>query len=188
MKTSPDIASPVDRAPNAPVPPRIAPVLITREGEQALRRELATLRREVEVELPRRLRRAREFGEAAGNDDLLQLREEEAVTSARINGLLRILATAKIVEPDARNGGVAAVGSLVELRIGGETIERRLLGSHEPVGSDGMSVASPIGRAVVGHPAGVSVVAEMPGGRMRTIGILAVDGRRSPSAELPAAA
>ena len=188
MTTTPDIASPAGRVPNAPVPPRIAPVLITQEGEQALRRELAALRREVEVELPRRLRLAREFGEAAGNDDLLQLREEEAVTSARINGLLRILATAKIVEPGVSSGGVAAVGSRVELRIGGKTIERRLLGSHEPVGSDGMSVASPIGRAVVGHPAGARVVAEMPGGRVRTIEILAIDGHRSPSAELPAAA
>ena len=53
-----------------------APILMTREGELALREELARLREEVEVQLPKRLRQAREFGEASGNDDYLQILEE----------------------------------------------------------------------------------------------------------------
>lgn len=187
MNATRDIAMPTDPAAAAAAPPRIAPVLITQEGEQALRRELAVLREELEVKLPRRLRLAREFGEPAGNDDLLQLREEEAITTARLNGLQRILATAQIVDPDDVVAGVATVGSQVKLRVGGKTIERRLLGSHEPVGADGMSVASPIGRAVIGHPAGAKVVAEMPNGDRRTLELLEV-GPPTPSAKLPAAA
>ena len=72
---------------------------MTREGELALREELARLREEVEVQLPKRLRQPREFGEASGNDDYLQILEEEAITTARINSLSRALAMARIIDP-----------------------------------------------------------------------------------------
>lgn len=158
-----------------------APILMTREGELALREELARLREEVEVQLPKRLRQAREFGEASGNDDYLQILEEEAITTARINSLSRALAMARIIDPAEELEGVATVRSRVTMRVAGTIIERRLLGSHEPVGPDEMSVGSPIGKAIMGRSAGESVIVELPGGEVRSLEILAVVSEDPPS-------
>lgn len=189
MQAPTDITAAEARIAAIPLSPApIAPALISREGEQALRRELAALCEEIDVQLPRRLRLAREFGDGSNNDEMMQIREEEAVVSVRINGLRQILAIAKVVDPSEASSGIAGIGSRVRLRIGEEVVERRLLGAHEPIGDDGMSVASPIGRAVVGHAAGAKLVAEMPNGAVRTLEILAVDHGVQSSAELPAAA
>ena len=51
-------------------------------------------REEIDVQLPQRLREAREFGAPSENDDYLQIREE-AVTVARANSLSQILAAVK---------------------------------------------------------------------------------------------
>lgn len=165
-----------------------AGILISREGEQALQRELARLREEVEIQFPLRLRQAREFGEAADNDELLQIREEEGVLMARIVGLVRVLAEATVVDPSESSSGLASIGSLVTLRIGEKTVERRLLGSHEPMGSDGISAGSPIGSAILGRSAGEDTTAELPSGELRKIEILAVRPAIETSPELLSAA
>lgn len=163
------------------LPPKIASVLMTREGERALRGELASLREEIDVQLPQRLREAREFGAPSENDDYLQIREEQAVTVARANSLSQVLAAATVIDPSEPSAGVATIGSLIRLRVSGKTIERRLLGAHEPLGSNGMSVASPIGRAILGRPAGAKVAAEMPTGEIRTLEIVAIRSQQHPA-------
>lgn len=152
------------------------PVMISREGEQALRRELAELLDERDRQLPRRLQRAREFGEATGNDDYLQILEEEAVSSARIRKITAILASAQVVDAGAEQG-IAGIGSTITLKISGKEVERRLLGAHEPIGDDGVSVASPIGSAVLGCRAGETVSAELPSGKTVELEVVAVHAR-----------
>lgn len=151
-----------------------ASILMTPQGLHALRRELDLLQAEIEVELPRRLRQAREFGEASGNDDYLQIREEEAVIAARIAGLRRTLAAATVADPSEFSTGSAGIGSLVTIRSEDGTFERRLVGGHEPTGSDGMSAASPVGRAIIGKRPGDEVDVEMPSGEIRSFAVLAV--------------
>jgi transcription elongation GreA/GreB family factor len=79
-------------------PGQVPRALIIREGEQALLKELARLRRELAVEFPDRLRQALSFGEAHRNDDYLQIKEEEAVVASRIRRLETVLMAAQIVE------------------------------------------------------------------------------------------
>ncbi len=176
MEVAQHILRPLSSAHKSPAAPsaRIAPVLMTPEGEQALRRELTQLQDEVDVQLPDRLRQAREFGEAYGNDDYLQIREEQAVLAARIRSLSRILAVAKIVDPQVVFDGTATVGSTVTLRISGQIVQRRLLGSHEPIGADDMSVGSPVGRTILGRSAGETVLVELPSGETRSVEVLGV--------------
>lgn len=175
MTTAPDIHSPVNPISGAtPDPAPTRSIMISREGEEALRRALAELLDEREHQLPRRVQRAHEFGEAVQNDDYLQIAEEEAVNSARIRNLRAILASARVIDPGDGNDGVAGLGSIVTLGMAGKQIERRLLGAHEPTGSDGFSVASPIGRAILDTRPGETVVAELPDGRSIEIEVVAV--------------
>jgi transcription elongation GreA/GreB family factor len=68
-----------------------ARALITREGERALRDELARLRQQLAVEFPERLREALSFGEAHKNDDYPQAKQEEAVVASRLRHLDAVL-------------------------------------------------------------------------------------------------
>jgi transcription elongation factor GreA len=149
-------------------------VLISQTGEEALRRELAALLEERTEQLPRRLQRAREFGEATGNDEYLQIVEEQAVCNARIQGIRRILASAEVVDPGSEAGGSVTVGSTVTLMLDGRRIVRQVLGAHEPIGEDGVSAASPIGEAIVGRSIGDVVAADLPNGKSVDIEIVAV--------------
>jgi len=150
-----------------------ATIILTREGEEELRAKLAALREVIDVELPRRLRSAREFGEATDNDDYLQIREEEAVASARMRALAEVLATARIVDDDRAVADVVTVGSTVTIRAGGRTVARRLVGAYE-VDGDAVSASSPIGQAILGHSPGDRVVVELPSGAEQEIEIVAV--------------
>jgi transcription elongation factor GreA len=153
---------------------RPARITLTREGERELRARRDALRRHIDVELPRRLRSAREFGEATENDDYLQIIEEEAVSSARLQALEQILATAEVVEGEGAEVDVAAIGTVVTIRIGGETVERRIVGDYETIDGEGVSASSPIGTAILGRAAGETVTAELPNGAIRDLEIVAV--------------
>jgi transcription elongation factor GreA len=147
--------------------------LLTREGEQALRQELARLRHELQLEFPKRLREARPFGEAHGNDDYLQIKEEEAVIASRVGQLETLLATAQVVErPDATDGRVA-VGSTVRVEdiASGASSEHVLTGAHEWLAPTDISASSPMGRALLGRKVGDEVTVELPDGRSVVLSI-----------------
>jgi len=174
MPTGRDPINPTDPTGHRqPAPAAIPAILLTREGERELRAKLAALREVIDVELPRRLRSAREFGDATGNDDYLQILEEEAVASARMRALAEVLAAARIVEGGAGSANVVAVGSTVTIRTAGRMVSRRLVGAYEAAG-DAVSASSPIGRAVLGRSPGDRVLVELPNGAEQEIEIVAV--------------
>lgn len=147
-------------ADTAGVPPR---AVITREGEQALRAELERLHWELEGGMADRLREARAFGAPAGNDDYLQIQEEEIILAARAARLDELLGQALVVDPGSLDGR-AAVGTIVEVRNldSGELREYELVGGHEEPRPNAASVASPIGQALIGREAAEIVDVHLP--------------------------
>jgi transcription elongation factor GreA len=150
--------------------------LITHDGERALRGELARLRHELEVGFASRLRDAREFGDAAGNDDYLQIKEEETVLAAGIARLQALLATATVVDEADLASGVAVIGTLVVVRDvdSGLVDEHLLIGGYEALSPNAVSANSPVGRALMGRTAGDEVEVELPGHRKRRLRVVAV--------------
>ena len=171
-------------AERASQPPAPTAILLTREGERELRAKLEALQEEIRVELPRRMRSIREFGEATENDDYLQLLEEEAVVNARVRALTEVLAAARIVDAGDAATDVVGLGMTVTIRAGGKEMERRLVGAYEAVDGDSVSASTPIGQAIFGRSVGDEVVVELPNGTEQTLEIVAV---AIPGAE-PAAA
>jgi transcription elongation factor GreA len=152
---------------------------ITPQGYQRLRdelHELVTVRR---PEIARWLRDARaDGGEPGENLDLGEALDEQALLELRIAELQRRLAVARVVE--CAGDGTVSIGSHVRFRTSsGQTLAYQLVGAHE--GDPGrrlLSVASPVGEALLGRVAGDVVEVEAPGGTRR-LEILAVESSGS---------
>ena len=149
---------------------------ITRAGEEALRDELNRRRNELEIGFAERLRDARAFGEAAGNDEYLQIKEEEAVLTAGIARLEELLAAATVVSEVDVGNGVASIGTVVVVsdRDSGAVDEHVLIGGYEALTPNAASANSPIGRALMGRRAGDDVEVQLPRRRTRRLRVAAV--------------
>lgn len=138
--------------------------LISAEGYEQRCRELDALRTEARHELGERLREARQDGDLADNPALQGVFDEQAQLERRIALLEAQLAAAEIVAPVA--DGRVGIGTVVRVRDdGGATFELELVGPLESDASNGrVSIATPVGQALVGRRAGARVEAQTPGG------------------------
>jgi transcription elongation factor GreA len=150
---------------------------ITREGLERLSAELEELTTEGRREIAERLKHAA-AGEAnhAENGDYLDVREDQAWLERRIAVLEARLRSAQVVEPQHGNGRID-VGEWVRLRdLGsGERLEVELVGPLESDPTAGrISIASPLGRAIVGLRRGEIAKVDAPRGKRR-FKVLAVE-------------
>jgi transcription elongation factor GreA len=152
-------------------------VILTREGERAMRAELERLRRRLDGEFTDRLREARGFGASHENDEYLQIKEEEAVVASRMRQLESLLNTAEIVEGGSAGRGIVAIGSLVEVKnLGSAAVRKhRITGGFEPVEPGDVSANSPVGQALLGRSPGERVEVELPNGRTVAFEVVAVE-------------
>jgi transcription elongation factor GreA len=144
--------------------------LMTAASLAELRVELEQLRKRTRIEIAQRLREARSYGDGSNNDDYHAVREEQMVLEAKIASVEQTVARATVVTPDDAGHGVAAIGSSVSIQdLGsGETSHYQLSSAHRSVGSDVISAASPMGRALIGALPGAIVTVDLPSGRSRS--------------------
>jgi transcription elongation factor GreA len=151
--------------------------VITRDGFERLETELEQLISRGRREIAERLHHAA-TSEANRSEsaDYLVVREDQALLERRIALLEERLRTAQILEPQSADGRID-VGERVRLRDldSGERLEIQLVGPVESDASDGrISVASPLGRAIVGLRRGEIAEVDAPRGRLR-FKVLAVE-------------
>ena len=155
--------------------------LITREGYEHLCAEVAKLC-DARPELIERLRDARDNGNLDDNPTLYEVLEEQAQLEHRIAHLRRQLAAAKVVQPNA--DGIAGIGNSVRLRdlTTNEVVEYELVGGIEAnVGDSRVSIAAPVGRAVLGARAGEVVDVATPRGnvQLEVLEVRAISARKA---------
>lgn len=158
-------ARPVASPPRGSGPPAEA-VHLSAEGYARLEAELNELRAIRRPEVVRRVATAREHGDLKENAEYHAAREELGFLDGRANELQARLRAAVIVDtPDA--GGRASVGSTLVVETGGEETTLRLVGSAEAdLAAGRISVASPVGKALLGASAGDDVAVATPAGRV----------------------
>jgi transcription elongation factor GreA len=142
-------------------------LLITADGYERLRAELDWLRDEGRRELEERLRDARLDGDVVDNPALLEVLEEHVQLERRIAVLEDQLAQVRVVTPTS--DGVAGLGTRVRVRNveTGEIAEYELVGALEAdVGNGRVSVAAPVGKALVGRRKGDVVEVAIPRGSL----------------------
>jgi transcription elongation factor GreA len=160
------------RAPRASVarvvPPsaRAEPVPLTADAHARLEAELADLTRGRRRDVVARIKAARELGDLRENAEYQAAREEQSFLEGRIRLLEERLRNAVII--DESGGDRARIGSTVVLEHDGETITYTLVGSTESDPAAGrISVASPVGAALLKAVAGEDVEVRTPRGPVR---------------------
>jgi transcription elongation factor GreA len=133
-----------------------------------LQDELNIIERELRVDLPKEILRAREHGDLSENAEYKSAKERQSFVEGRKAQLQQRLAALSLVNLDKIPTDKAAYGSKVVL-YEYETekeIEYRLVSSEESDISKGMiSITSPIGRSLVGKTVGDSIEIVTPSGR-----------------------
>lgn len=144
---------------------------ITPEGFARLDAELRLLTMHRRAEVSAWLRDARADGDESA--DVAQALAEHDRLEARIAELESVLTASRVVEPPS--DGTAGIGTRVRVRSdGSRTLEFELVGEPEADARLGrLSIASPVGSALLGCVPGDRVEVQTPGG-LRRLELLSV--------------
>ena len=91
------------------------PVLLTKEGLQALEEELEQLVNVRRADVAERIRQARDFGDIAENAEYTEAKNEQSLVEGRIQTLEAMVRNAVLIEEESRERGVVAVGAQVNV-------------------------------------------------------------------------
>jgi len=152
--------------------------LITQEGLEKLREELAYLTTAKRREVAERIKEAREFGDIMENSEYDDAKNEQALLEQRIAQLEERVRRATVVDENHVNTDFVSVGVLVHVKDqkSGDSRKFQIVGSAEadPAVSK-LSNESPIGKALVGHKRGDVVTVEVPRGPKRKLKITKIE-------------
>jgi len=141
---------------------------ITREGYEALQKELDQLKT---VERPQNIRaieQARAHGDLSENAEYHAAKERQAYIEGRVNELGYKINQADIIETDLLSKEQVLFGARVVLENldTGEAVEYRVVGPDESdIGKGRISISSPLGKALLGKKPGDEIKIVAPGGK-----------------------
>ena len=143
-------------------------VPITKEGYDRLKKELVNLK---SVERPRNIKaieEARAHGDLSENAEFDAAKERQAFIEGRIQDLEYKLGNADVIDPEKLNKDNARFGCTVVLEnmATGDEVQYQLVGPDESDIKQGrISVASPLGQAIIGKEIGQEISIMAPGGK-----------------------
>lgn len=141
---------------------------ITPSGYENLKKKLTRLK---SVERPQNIKaieEARAHGDLSENAEFSAAKEKQRIIEALINELEYKIAQADVIDPDtlSKDRVVFASRVMLENIDTGEAVEYQLVGPEESDIETGLiSVASPLGKAVLGKVPGDEIVLDAPGGK-----------------------
>ena len=141
---------------------------ITPQGYETLKKELNHL---MSVERPnviKAIEEARSHGDLSENAEYEAAKERQGFIEGRVNELKYKIGNAQIIDPDRlpKDRAVFASKVLLSNVDTGEDVEYQLVGPDESdVNGGRISVASPLGRAIIGRRPGDEIILEAPGGK-----------------------
>jgi len=141
-----------------------------REVTQRLEQELKALEREFRVELPKEIRTAVAMGDLRENAEYKAALERQAYVRARISQLRERLAAINSLNLNQIPHGKIGMGtivSLADLDTDGEVTYELVFPELADLDKGMLSIASPIGRALLGKVEGDEVEVKIPAGKRR---------------------
>jgi transcription elongation factor GreA len=148
----------------------VGTIPITRNGYEALKKELETLK---SVERPKTITaiaEARAHGDLSENAEYHAARERQSFLEGRINELSSKLADVNVIDPDTAAKDRAMFGTtvLLENMDTGEEVTYQLVGPDESDIDKGLiSITSPLGKAILGKTPGEEITLQAPGGQRK---------------------
>ena len=143
-------------------------VPVTKEGYEALKKELEILVRVERPENIKAIEEARAHGDLSENAEFAAAKDRQAFIEGRINDLQFKLASADIILPDKLSKDKAVFGCkvLLENIDTGQDVEYQLVGPDESDIEKGrISVSSPLGKAILGKRPGDELTLQVPAGK-----------------------
>jgi transcription elongation factor GreA len=136
--------------------------------------EIQGLDRELRMDLPKEIRRARELGDLSENAEYQAAKERQRLVEARISMLKKRVAEIALLNLDRLPTDKVGLGSIVHVsENGGEAMVYRLVMPEEADATKGLiSPSSPIGRAFLNKEPGDEVSVQTPNGGIRRFEIL----------------
>ena len=128
--------------------------------------EIAALERELKVDLPKEIQRARELGDLRENAEYKSAKERQDIVNARIAMLKKRVGEISMINLDRIPHDRAGFGSTVHLLDeNGDAVIYQLVMPEEADAEKGMiSTSSPIGRAILNKEEGDEVSVVTPSG------------------------
>jgi transcription elongation factor GreA len=142
-------------------------VVLTDEGLRKLEEELEQLKTETRKEIAEKIKVALSFGDLSENSEYDEAKNEQAMVESRIIQLEAILKNVKLIDEEDIKTDAVSIGTKVKLLDieFNEEIEFYIVGSTESnPNKNRISDESPVGRALLGHKVGETIVADSPGG------------------------
>ena len=136
--------------------------------ERLIRRfeqEIAQLERELTQELPKEIKRAREHGDLRENAEYHAAKERQRFVETRVSMLRQRVSEIQLMNLEKIPRDRAGFGSKLTIRENGQEFVYELVMPEDSDPDRGfISVASPVGRALVGREEGDEVTAPTPAG------------------------
>jgi transcription elongation factor GreA len=127
--------------------------------------EIVILEHELQVDLPKEIKRARELGDLRENAEYSAAKERQRFVETRISMLRTRVSQIQLMNLDRIPKGKAGFGSRLTVKENGREFVLELVMPEDADPDRGLvSVASPIGRALVGKEAGDEVSVPTPSG------------------------
>ncbi len=145
-------------------------IVVTPEGLKKLEDELEYLKTTARADIADKIKVARGFGDLSENSEYDEAKNEQAKIEARITDLEVMLKDVKVISDSDITNDKVMLGVKVTVRDEqkGKDLNFRIVGTAEVDASKGMiSDESPIGKALMGHAIGETVIAEAPRGEMK---------------------
>jgi transcription elongation factor GreA len=137
---------------------------------ERLQAELAVLRRELNVELPKIIEVAREHGDLKENAEYHAAKEKQGMVSARVGNLEARIKELSMYTISSIPRGVVGYGSIVELEDldSGDTVVYEMVFSEEvDMAAGKISLTSPVGQALLKRAEGDEVTIQLPNARKK---------------------
>jgi transcription elongation factor GreA len=149
---------------------------------ERLQAELAVLRRELNIELPKIIEVAREHGDLKENAEYHAAKEKQGMVSARVGNLEARIKELSMYTISSIPRGVVGYGSIVELEDldSGDTVVYEMVFSEEvDMAAGKISLTSPVGQALLKRAEGDEVTIQLPNARKKyqVIGVRTIHER-----------
>lgn len=145
----------------------MARIPITRNGYNNLAKDLENLKKVVRPQVIKAIEEARAHGDLSENAEYTAAKERQSFVETKIREIEQKLANAEIMDKLQSTDGKVGFGSTVTLENcdNGEKVTYQIVGPDESdIPSGKISIASPIGKALVGKEMDDEVVVKTPGG------------------------
>lgn len=144
--------------------------MLTNHIVDGLKEKLANLERELKVDIPERIRQARELGDLRESGEYETAKDRQGFLQARIaflRGRIAELSNIDLSRVPRDRIAFGATAHLTDQETGEERIYRLVASEEVDTGRGWISPGSPVGQALVGRREGDSVVIRTPNGSRR---------------------